>query len=435
MKKSLFLSIICLALISLTTPDAFARHRGGGFSLSVDKAAGALDYHALVIGISAYRSGIPSLKTSVNDARAVGEILVEKYGFPRQNLIELYDNQATRSNILRTMRELSILLDENDALVIYFAGHGTEDAATATGYWIPSDATANAYESYISNADIRTYLRAIKARHIFLVSDSCFSGTLLAQRAMPGEIDERFYARKAASRSRVVLTSGGKEPVMDSGCSGHSVFGYFFLKILRDDQRPYLTPTQIFVDIGPLVANNAPQTPQWGALREAMDEGGEIVFVNKRFSPTAKPDEAYPLTATAASPKPAAAENTQRKKSAKEKKMMPLFKNRRTLGWTLAGVGGGLMAGGGLSYLLAGQKNDDYKNTGDPDEAESARDLGRLYENIGMGAVGLGVVSAGAGIYFLTTPPGGPSANSNAAIVAGFSTTGDCHTAVFGWVW
>jgi DNA-binding Lrp family transcriptional regulator len=66
---------------------------------------------------------------------------------------------------------------------------------------------------------------------------------------MPGEIDERFYAKKARSRSRVVLTSGGDEPVMDAGKSGHSVFGYFFLKTLRDYDRPYLIPTQIFAEV------------------------------------------------------------------------------------------------------------------------------------------------------------------------------------------
>jgi len=100
---------------------------------------------------------------------------------------------------------------------------------------------------------------------------------------MPGEIDERFYAQKAAHRSRIVLTSGGNEPVMDTGQSGHSVFGYFFLKTLSEYDKPYLIPTQIFTEVGPLVGNNAPQTPQWGSLREAMDEGGEMVLLNRQY--------------------------------------------------------------------------------------------------------------------------------------------------------
>ncbi len=300
MKKIGFLLLASLAVGSMSIA-AQAQMRGGGFSASVDQAVSGLDYHALVIGINSYSKGIPRLETSVNDARAIKELLVGKYGFPVKNMTELYDGAATKGFIIKTLRELAISLDEGDALVIYFAGHGVEDPATGAGYWIPVDATPNAYDTYISNADIRTYLRSIKARHIFLVSDSCFSGTLLAQRAMPGEIDERFYAKKAGSRSRVVLTSGGAEPVMDQGKSGHSIFGYFMIKILSDYENRYLIPTQIFVEVGPLVANNSPQTPQWGSLREAMDEGGEIVFVNRQYQaapPPPKPKEPGSLSIT-----------------------------------------------------------------------------------------------------------------------------------------
>ncbi len=286
MKRTVYFFALLFFIPAAFSP-IFAQTRGGRFSSQIDEAVSNLDYHAFVIGINNYGANIPDLETSLNDSRALVDVLRHKYGFKNQNIIRLYDKAATRSAILRTLRELSISLNKNDALLIYYAGHGIEDPATNCGYWIPADARPNAYETYISNADIRTYLRAIKARHIFLVSDSCFSGTLLSQRAMPGDIDERFYAKKAKRRSRVVLTSGGNEPVMDAGRSGHSIFGYFFIKALKEYDRPYLIPTQIFMEVGPLVANNAPQTPQWGALREAMDEGGEIVFVNRQYRTSA----------------------------------------------------------------------------------------------------------------------------------------------------
>jgi len=275
--------ILMLSMVGLIYSVSLAQTRGGGFSETVQQAVTSLDYHALIIGINTYGNGIPQLDTSVNDARAIRDELLNKYGFPPSNVTTLFDGEATRSKLIATFRELAISLNENDALIIYYAGHGIEDPATSVGYWIPTDAKPNQYDTYIANSDIRNYLRAIKAKHIFLVSDSCFSGTLLAQRAMPGEIDDRFYAQKAQKRSRVVLTSGGNEPVSDAGRSGHSIFGYFFLQALRDYDKPYLIPTQIFAQVGPLVGNNASQTPQWGALREAMDEGGEVVLVNRRY--------------------------------------------------------------------------------------------------------------------------------------------------------
>lgn len=269
---------------NLSFAISFAQYGGSYSQNEIEGALDQLSYHALLIGIDDYSSGIPELETSVNDAKSVGRILVKKYGFPKENIIELYNKDASRKKILRTLREMSIALGDKDALVIYFAGHGVEDPATGFGYWIPADSSPNEYDSHIPNSDIRRYLRAINARHIFLVSDSCFSGTFLAQRSVPSQNDERFYAKKAAKRSRIILTSGGKEPVLDKGKSGHSIFGYFFLEILRDYDKPYLTPTQIYASIGPLVGNNAPQTPQWGSLREAMDEGGEIVLRNYDFS-------------------------------------------------------------------------------------------------------------------------------------------------------
>lgn len=274
--------IPCILVLFLPCP-ALPQTRGGVFSEAVQSAVSGFDYHALVIGINTYDNGIPHLATSVNDAKAVCYELTEKYGFPPGNIVALMDKEATRGRLIATFRELAISLNENDALIIYYAGHGIEDPATGVGYWIPVDAKPNQYDTYIANSDIRNYLRAIKARHIFLVSDSCFSGTLLAQRSIRSEIDERFYAQKAQKRSRLVLTSGGNEPVMDVGRSGHSVFGYFFLQSLRDYDKPYLIPTQIFAEVGPLVGNNSPQTPQCGSMREAMDEGGEIVLVNQRY--------------------------------------------------------------------------------------------------------------------------------------------------------
>ena len=268
-------------LFSATT---YAQYSAPIYNNELEGVLESITYHALLIGIDDYSGNIPDLTTSVNDAKSVGRILVEKYGFSKDKLIELYNENATRKNILKTFRELSITLNDEDALVIYFAGHGIEDPATNFGYWLPSDSRLNEYDSYVANSDIRRYLRAINARHILLVTDSCFSGSFLAQRSVPSLIDERFYVKKAAKRSRIVLTSGGNEPVSDSGKSGHSIFGYFFLQILQDYEKPYLTPTQIYASIGPLVGNNAPQTPNWGSLREAMDEGGEMVLLNRQYS-------------------------------------------------------------------------------------------------------------------------------------------------------
>jgi len=241
-------------------------------------------YHALIIGIDQYRSPIPSLTTAVKDAKAVSSVLVGRYGFKTENIVELYNAEATRSNILRVLRELTRKLVETDCLFIYYAGHGVFDDLTNTGNWVPADAELNLFDSYLPNTVLRDYLKASKSKHIYVVVDSCFSGALLTHRSLPQEIDIRYYREVAKRVSRQVLTSGGLEPVADEGASGHSIFAYFFLKALKENEKPFIAPSEIYTSVSRLVSENSAQTPVQGPLRDCMDEGGEMVLALEKVA-------------------------------------------------------------------------------------------------------------------------------------------------------
>ncbi|MEI6207173.1 MAG: hypothetical protein WCP20_10345 [Desulfuromonadales bacterium] len=58
------------------------------------------------IGIDSYLSW-PRPKTAVNDARALKNVLLERYHVDQTRVIELYDVNATRKNILGSLRDLS----------------------------------------------------------------------------------------------------------------------------------------------------------------------------------------------------------------------------------------------------------------------------------------------------------------------------------------
>ena len=56
------------------------------------------------------------------------------------------------------------------------------------------------------------------ARHVMVVADSCYSGTLTRGiKIKSRDRDAERMADLAKKRARVVLTSGGLEPVSDSG--------------------------------------------------------------------------------------------------------------------------------------------------------------------------------------------------------------------------
>ncbi len=235
-------------------------------------------YHALVIGNNNYRE-LPKLKTAANDAKSVAKLLTDDYGFETKLLLD-----ATRADIFTELGRLRAKLTPNDNLLIYYAGHGILDEIGQQGYWLPVDAQADIKANWVSNGDITTSLRAIRAKHVLVVADSCYSGTLV--RAAPINIKtsvarKRWIDRMTRKRARTALVSGGLEPVADSGRDGHSVFANAFLAALRAN--PDVMDGQALYDaIKRPVVLNADQTPQYSDIRRAGHDGGDFIFVRKR---------------------------------------------------------------------------------------------------------------------------------------------------------
>jgi len=240
-----------------------------------------------VVGIDTYIDW-PRLKTAVSDAKAVREVLLSRYHFDKDHLIELYDEQATRKNILNKLRSLAKNVRQDDSLVIFYAGHGHLDPITKAGSWIPVESSTKDVSAWISNHDIKNYLRvdAIKAKHVLLISDSCFSGDFFrGHRGKLPEVTDEVVKRAYKLTSRQAITSGGLEPVADEGFGRNSVFSHFLVRTLKKNQKPFLVPSDFYPDIKAGVAENAEQFPRFGSLRDTGgQQGGEIVLFLKQDS-------------------------------------------------------------------------------------------------------------------------------------------------------
>lgn len=230
-------------------------------------------YYALVIGNDRYET-LQNLETASNDARAVAEILERAYDFEVTTLID-----ARRGDILRQMAEFRRALEPEDSLLIYYAGHGWFDEGTRRGYWLPIDASETDPANWVSAADLTDILRAMSARHVMVVADSCYSGSLTRGLQIQNR-DDAYIQRLARKRARVVLTSGGLEPVTDSGGGGHSVFARAFLDALEANPG-VLEGAGIFNQLRKPVVLRADQTPEYGDIRFAGHEGGDFLFIRK----------------------------------------------------------------------------------------------------------------------------------------------------------
>ncbi|NJL58334.1 MAG: hypothetical protein HC887_00490 [Desulfobacteraceae bacterium] len=140
------------------------------------------NYYALIIGIDRYKEWKP-LETAVNDAQALKEILIRRYGFGKENIRIRTDGDATWKTITDDLKEFAGSLKENDNFLVYFAGHGQLDKDNISkdgGYWIPVEGSQEDKSTWITNSVIRDILGAGNSgKNILVIADSCYSGTLL----------------------------------------------------------------------------------------------------------------------------------------------------------------------------------------------------------------------------------------------------------------
>lgn len=236
-------------------------------------------YHALVIGNNDYLYE-NDLKTAANDARAVADVLKNHYGYEVQLLID-----ANRDQMVKALADLQKNLGPDDNLLIYYAGHGVLNDNGQKGYWLPVDARPNQPETWVANDQITDFLAAMKARHVLVMADSCYSGALsgAAIRPLPEEASDQDLLFISRVRARTVLTSGGLEPVADNSGGQHSLFAKALLAALEENNglmegyRIYKNVREIMAR-DPLAATLR-QVPEYTALSHAGHEGSEYFFL------------------------------------------------------------------------------------------------------------------------------------------------------------
>jgi len=230
--------------------------------------------YVLLIAIDEYQYQLP-LRYPVTDAREIRDILEQNYYI--DEVIELYNQDATRVNIARTFISLQEKLDVHDSLFIYYAGHGEFDKNSNTGFWIPSDGGRDriAQENWLSNSQIQGFISNFKSNHVFMIIDACFAGEMIMRsRSLPPEIDNAFYRRAYTLQSRYAITSGALEVVPD-----RSVFSEVLKITLRRNTSPVLDPLSIYTSIAPSIRGHL---PLHGEIKNTIHQPGASYLFFRR---------------------------------------------------------------------------------------------------------------------------------------------------------
>lgn len=246
-------------------------------------------YYALVIGVQDY-DNVEKLDTPVNDINAVADVLSKDYGFTVEKVVN-----ADNISIMEAINNLNQQLTEDDNLLIFYAGHGVRlsNEKLESGYWLPSNADAPPRDTnWVSNEFITRHLARLNAKRVLVVADSCYAGLLSTSPDFLIVGDQQnsaeFLRYKASKRSRLLLTSGGDKPVLDSAGEKHSIFASAFVDTLKNN-KDIMTGPELFKAVHARVIKESAaaefdQEPQYRAIKGAGHEVGDFFFVPKQQS-------------------------------------------------------------------------------------------------------------------------------------------------------
>jgi WD40 repeat protein len=199
--------------------------------------------YILAVAVNKYANSQFDLRYAVADATDFGselqrqETQIKKY--ERTEIISLQDANATKTNILAALTSLAARVKPEDALVVFFAGHGT--AQQNQFYLIPHDLGYAGARNQIDAAALQTIVtRSISDRELervfegidvgqfLLVIDACNSGQALeAAEKRRGPMNSRGLAQLAYEKGMYVLTAAQSyQAAMEAAKLGHGYLTY-----------------------------------------------------------------------------------------------------------------------------------------------------------------------------------------------------------------
>ena len=305
---------------------------GTGASRGVERVPmadeGPVDYRArwaVIIGIDKYpggKSGLEPLLFAANDARAVRDMLRDDYGYDKEHILALIDEEApgkvTRQSLIEAFQRWlpGRPIAKNDSVLVFFAGHGLIEGSTNQGYLAAADSNATQLPgTCLAVESIKKWLEDLLCQHKLLILDSCYSGSMFLDKPAPpavalnggsgpdrargdsgpGAPGQRgsgmapvgdnlsYYLRQPAFYG---MSAGRFTPVADGlGEERHSVFTSALLKVLRERANSLradhaFTFRQLAAEVESRVASalRSRQIPDWGRLGPG---DGDFVFLEK----------------------------------------------------------------------------------------------------------------------------------------------------------
>jgi hypothetical protein len=199
--------------------------------------------HILAVGINKYKNAAYNLNYAQPDAESFTNKLKEKGKsiFKSINDVEIYNEDATKENIITGFKSIIARAKPEDVFLFYYAGHGTLDEEKNDEYYlVPTDITklygdpTQLTARGISATELRGFLTQVKSQKQIILMDACHSGgALKSLNVRAAATDEKAIVQLARSSGVVMIASSGtKQFATEFDQLKHGVFTYALLEAL-----------------------------------------------------------------------------------------------------------------------------------------------------------------------------------------------------------
>ncbi len=215
---------------------------------------------ALLIGINSYPqvSNAVNLDYSESDADKVASTLRTYYNFSASDIEVVKGSSANRKGILDALKKSLSGLGREDAILVYFSGHGV--SVDDTPYWLAQDSNldlASPQRTKLRDTAINVKSQVIdeiteaNVGHFLLIADNCQSGAIGSLPVIGDipagvplmEIDDVTIARNLSQAAGEILASTGSR---DKSFQSDQYRSGRFTKHLIDCLAEYATQRRVF---------------------------------------------------------------------------------------------------------------------------------------------------------------------------------------------
>ena len=222
--------LACLTLLSLLLPV--------GTVAAATEDLSKTELYAVVVGVAKYRNqNVPQLTLSSKDAQDFYTFLHERENlFSKSHITLLMDEQATRENVTKAIRDDLKPAGKDDIVIVYLSGHGAADPVrTDEYYFLTHDADPeNLFGSALpmNSSDL---FKGIDSNRLVLVSDACHAGGFnpALEKSTVKAADVFFSVFRNLKGRFGLASSRPDEKSMEDKRFGNSVFTFYVLKGLR----------------------------------------------------------------------------------------------------------------------------------------------------------------------------------------------------------